>query len=245
MSRVPADALEDGESAPTVLYLRSFRDDFDPGRARSVTRVLPLASALQTKEERFAMMIRHIGSFIAIGRPDEHYPPTGALRKYLKTQRWTDKVAAEMQSAHLIVLRVGTSSQGFWSEVSMTGKTVRPERLLYWFPEASSETYEAFRHKAHGYLPCKLPETTRGVFFLYFDEYWCPRLVTTLSWWSCWWLLYPLFSVNELIAISKSKPLFDQNKLPDPTQAFVGGELLTTILGISAGVIAHVGIFYY
>jgi hypothetical protein len=189
--------LSDDKRAP-VLYLRSFEDD--PKVAR---RVGIAGFKLNNEEEDIAEIVGTLGPFVAIGRPGEVLPHSGAARLYVGEGDWHERGRKLLSLAGLVILRAGDTS-GLWWEVEESAKTVRPERLVFLVPLKQRE-YDDFRRKAENYLPCRLPEytgrripatTIRGV--LLFDSDWTPHLLpvqeTYFGYYGRVFLTFPLFT---------------------------------------------------
>lgn len=189
--------LSEDQRSP-VLYLRSFDDD--PKVAR---RVGIAGFKLSNEEEDLAEIVSTLGPFVAIGRPGEVLPYSGAARMYVGEGDWHERVRQLLSLARLVILRAG-DTPGLWWEVEETAKTVRPERLVFLVPLKQRE-YDDFRRKAKNYLPCELPQyagrripatTIRAV--LLFDSDWTPHLLpvqeTYFGYYGRVLLTFPLFT---------------------------------------------------
>jgi hypothetical protein len=186
------------DQRPPVLYLRSFDDD------PKVARRFGIAGfKLSNEEEDLAEIVGTLGPFVAIGRPGEALPYSGAARLYIGEGDWHQRVRQLLSSARLVMLRAG-DTPGLWWEVEESAKTVRPERLLFLVPLKRRE-YDDFRRKAQNYLPCQLPQyagrripatTIRAV--LLFDWDWTPHLLPVQeTYFGYFWrvfLAFPLFT---------------------------------------------------
>src|SRR5262249_36321363 len=96
------------DSRPHVLYLRSFQTDVStPFEALA-------AGNFTTLEEQLADVLRPLGEMIAIGRPGDQLPTTGAARIYATDAEWKSVVLTRMQSAPLVVIRPGTGAGLLW-----------------------------------------------------------------------------------------------------------------------------------
>lgn len=192
-----ASVLSDDKRAP-VLYLRSFEDD-----PRVARRMGIAGFKLNTEEEDIAEIVGTLGPFVAIGRPGEALPYSGAARLYVGEGDWHERVRSLLSLASVVMLRAG-DSPGLWWEVEESAKTVKPERLVFLVPLKQRE-YDGFRRKAENYLPCGLPEYTgrrlpatsiRAV--LYFDPDWTPHLLpvqeTYFGYYGRILLRFPLFT---------------------------------------------------
>jgi hypothetical protein len=178
-----AAALTSIDSRPPVIYLRSFQDDPVAAKGFTPHSALPFLEFANTEEEDLAGVMNEIGPFVAIGRPGERLPRTGAARMYVTDAEWRERVLQLISSARLVVIRAGYTN-GLWWEVETAVKTVKAEKLIFLLPFTAKQ-YEAFRLKANNYLPCSLPDyrpmnkrmleigSVRG--FLYFEPNWTPH----------------------------------------------------------------------
>jgi hypothetical protein len=187
---LPAEALLAQDGRPPVLYLRSFGDD---GSSAPLS-VGILSSWGGGEEEQIAAAMNEIGPFVAIGRPGEAMPELGASRTYQKDEDWQKWVSKMIESAQLVLFRVG-KTEGFWWEVGHAAVVGKPERIVFLLP-FGRRSYEQFRLRAEQHLPCKLPDFpgkepsiwTRPLgggppaedyklqAILYFDKNWNPRI---------------------------------------------------------------------
>jgi hypothetical protein len=125
----------------------------------------PIHSCRSTLSRGRPEIVGTLGPFVAIGRPGEVLPHSGAARLYVGEGDWHERVRKLLSLAGLVILRAGDTS-GLWWEVEESAKTVRPERLVFLVPLKQRE-YDDFRRKAENYLPVDC-RNTRG------EEY--PRL---------------------------------------------------------------------
>ncbi len=189
--------LSDDKRAP-VLYLRSFEDD-----PKVAQRFGIAGFKLNNEEEDIADIVGKLGPFVAIGRPGEMLPYTGAARIYVGEGDWHARVRKLLSDARLVILRAG-DTPGLWWEVEESAKAVNPERLIILVPLKERE-YGEFCRKAQNYLPCQLPEysgrripatTLRGV--LLFDADWTvhflPVQETYFGYYGRVLLTFPLFT---------------------------------------------------
>lgn len=192
-----ASVLSDDKRAP-VLYLRPFEDD-----PRVARRIGIAGFKLNTEEEDIAEIVGTLGPFVAIGRPGEALPYSGAARLYVGEGDWHERVRSLLSLASVVILRAG-DTPGLWWEVEESAKSVKPERLVFLVPLKQRE-YDGFRRKAENYLPCRLPEytgrripatTIRAV--LCFDPDWTPHLLpvqeTYFGYYGRVFLTFPLFT---------------------------------------------------
>jgi len=145
------------DDRPPILFLRSFRDDgrgsfsISDWRATALglqsvqfASVLgPLANANpirilrlligrggDTAEEQLAGYMRRHGPFIAIGRPKEGLPTSGAARDYVSDDIWRSRVEDWMSKARLIVIQPG-ATHGIWWEIERAIEAVPRDRVVF------------------------------------------------------------------------------------------------------------------
>ncbi len=185
-----AEEVLTADPRPPVIYMRSFKDD--PWAAMPVMSGPPgwallFPKELVTEEEIVARTLNDFGPMVTIGRPGEQLRELGAARMYVGEQEWHEKVAALMQSAKLVVLRLG-QTEGLWWELEQAIGKMRPEQLLVFVPRiADKTTREAIRRRAEAVFPKPLPEfahsnspwgnvgSLRGI--LYFDPDWTAHYI--------------------------------------------------------------------
>jgi hypothetical protein len=98
------------DARPPLLLLRSFADDTTPlertSDQHSWQRQI-VSPAIWTLEESIEHILRRHGPLIAVGRPGESLPPTGAAREYIDGDRWRDRIEQLIEEARLIVVVLG------------------------------------------------------------------------------------------------------------------------------------------
>lgn len=115
---ISLEAIEAFETAP-VLYLRSFDDDARASRIKGEW----------TEEEHLRSVLSQLGPVIAVGRPGESVPTTGAARVYLGDSQWQSAVEHMLGVAKLVVIRTG-GTRGLHWEVDRAIRLLQPERLV-------------------------------------------------------------------------------------------------------------------
>ncbi len=115
---------------PPVLFLRAFDDDELHSQSWRFRMVGP-----NRYEDHLMSVLRKVGPPIAVGRPWESLPETGAMRIYVRDDQWQDAIRFFLRHARLVVIIAGTSGGIRW-EISETVRIVAPEKLLIVFPEA-------------------------------------------------------------------------------------------------------------
>jgi hypothetical protein len=175
----PAGKVLSEDQRPSVLYLRSFKDDKITSRLlRESTPLVPF-----TEEEYLVAVLNDFGPCIAIGQPGERLPDLGAARMYVADDQWQDKVGELLVSSKLVVLRAGQTSNFLW-EVEQSIKNVNPLKIIILIPKMKN-TYSQFRKLTNSLFPKPLPETIGDPHlypgaaslygYLYFDEDWTPH----------------------------------------------------------------------
>jgi hypothetical protein len=191
-SAVSALDLLASDPRPPVVYLRSFRDDgrkIERGLVFELAKLFNLWAALagRTIEQRIAKALKAVGPFIAVGRPGEVLPETGAARLYVADEDWKKLVADLLSKAGLVVLQAGETLGLQW-EIGTIVSVVNPDRLLIFVPatqpsrrEVHEKAYQRFRERAQACFPIGLPDTIGDASFLYFDcdPAWAPHLLSS------------------------------------------------------------------
>jgi hypothetical protein len=135
-------------------------------------------------EEQIAPLLNCIGPMVAIGRPGEPLPETGASRLYVEDDQWKAKVYELMQDARLVVMLGRATTEGVHWEIQQVIANLAPEKLVFFFPFAGKnldEQYASFKQSVQQYFPNPLPETIGNAHFLRFEANWAPHLVTASS----------------------------------------------------------------
>ncbi len=178
---------QDVASLPYVLYLRSFAIDHDLARQQrypsltSLVRGLFLTIGL-TEEGRLAHALRWAGPMVAVGRPQEDSPRTGAHRMYLPQGGWQEPVRELIKGARLTVIMLGQSPGTLW-EIGEALRILPPERLILLVP-FDKRGYDRFRRAAEELQPPDLPDYVAGERFnsrikglIYFTPDWQAKFV--------------------------------------------------------------------
>jgi hypothetical protein len=208
---------------------------------------------LITEEELVARTLNDFGPMVTIGKPGEQLRELGAARMYVSEQEWHEKVSLLMQSAKLVVLRLG-QTEGLWWELGQAIGKMRPEQLLIFVPRINDKaTREAIRRRAEALFPKPLPEfahsnsswgnvgSLRG--FLYFDPDWTAHYIDLTR------RIYTLKTLPRFLGFGKPsaklkyalQPVFASHGVqwtPPPVR-----KLATTLVGIwLAGALTIIGI---
>ena len=233
LAAVDAAALMEEDTRAPVLYLRSFGDDGE-GVMGHTSRAQGFLAP--TVEEKLAAAMRHVGPFVAIGRPGETLPELGAARMYVSDDHWQDEIVALMERAQIVLLRIG-DTPGFWWEVQQVMERVEMARVVFFFPPGTGHLYPRFRQMAGEQIDALLPENIGAAQFLYLDGGGTPHFVE------------PRFSgVNRLgnsavdaMYLTAFRPVFERIGLKPPKPPFPLVYKLViglAILGITAGLLS-------
>ncbi len=117
-----------------ILYLRPFDLDDELYGIKPIPAVSPIRRLRtpysRTFEEHMVSYLRRkLGPVVAVGRPDERLPLSGARRFYLPLHNWKPTVSDAIRKARLVVLATGTSEGTLW-EFTEAVRLLPPERLL-------------------------------------------------------------------------------------------------------------------
>jgi hypothetical protein len=161
-----------------VVYFRPFTADTDASRTVGPTSWF-------TEEEELAKMMNDIGPLVAIGAPAEAQPLLGAARMYVEDPKWHEAALDLARRARLVIMRIG-SSPGFWWELEVVLKSIKPEQLVMLIPR-NQALYEDFQRASRKLIPTVLPMLTgwdvkkwfRGNLkaVIFFDPTWVPSIV--------------------------------------------------------------------
>jgi len=159
---------------PPLLYLRSFNTEEEIGK---------LSLDGRTDEEVIVKALWEVGPVVAVGRPWEEWPNTGALRLYFADDEWQDKVKALMSISKLIVVQAGHSDGLKW-ELSEILRNISPDKFIvscYSLQQLSQVNMEVDYDLFVNNLTLQmkdigledritLPTNVEGVYFLYFGS---------------------------------------------------------------------------
>jgi len=162
-----------------ILYLRSFREEFEPNaiyydKART--------------DETLAQVFRTTGPLVAVGRPGDTLQPLGAIRLYFSDDVWRENVEVLMALSRLVIIQAGRSPGLEW-EMATAVKRLNPEQLLFTFlswqeldGDSRQSRYEEFAGQLKFISSLTLPDRIDGAYFLYFDRNWKPHLASLSGW---------------------------------------------------------------
>jgi hypothetical protein len=231
------------DPSPSVVYLRSFRDD---GRRLEERALHELGNALfsiigRTVEQRLAAILRRVGPVVAIGRPGEDLPEEGAARMYVAESDWRDVVLDLLSRARMVILQVGDTAGLRW-EIVTVGQSMRPEQVLLFAAfdrrrdrrvARRADYYQRIRDAITGCLPTDLPDWIGDASLIYFiatppdapRRRWVPHVLEPGS---SEFLGHPLSRVLDRFA--RSKAFRRPRNIRELTTALVG--ILATVLGV-------------
>lgn len=145
-----------GSEQPPVLFLRSFSDDAGFARLQRSKWLNPWTTSRDTEEEQLARAVEPFGRMVALGRPGDPRPLTGAARHYASDEQWQDQVQKVLDQAGLVLLACG-SGRGLQWEVDQLIARDRPEQLVL-ILSRDVDQYEEFANSLGVLFPRGLPE---------------------------------------------------------------------------------------
>jgi hypothetical protein len=167
-----------GDARQPILYLRSFTSD-----VRLFDRWLDFFALFVghdsgTYESALAKATNEtIGPLVAIGKPGETLPPSGAARLYVDNDHWQVLVAQLIRNAKLVVLRIGRTS-GFQWEFRHVVEQCDPQKVAVFLPARDRRSLYAYlRQELGDILPEPLPSDSRRALILTFGPNWKPRFI--------------------------------------------------------------------
>jgi hypothetical protein len=178
--------LEAAQVRP-VLLLRSFSQDGLRHEMRSTDYILhPVQYRLApTFEERVVKHMSVVGPVVAVGKPGEKLPHTGAYRVYVENEHWQSFVDDLIQKASFVLIQSGDTAGLHW-EIERAITALKPNQLLIFMPSQMRVSgrkrrvaYEQFRSWASERFPLGLPDKAKNSTFICFetDPPWAPRLL--------------------------------------------------------------------
>lgn len=150
-----------------ILLLRSFEHEDLLGWPAG-------GNAVYSLEELLVEALSAIAPVHAIGRPDDNYPPGGAIRKYVPNAEWQSTVRRLLDECTAVAFVAGATPGALW-EFSLITQSMNPERVLtVVLPEQTEKkegvveellvegAYERFRAEARKTVSVALPQVPRG-----------------------------------------------------------------------------------
>ena len=130
--QLSADAAQQGDPRPPILFLRSFQDDRYKLKERVRVAGVPINQPLRM-EEALAVRFRDFGPFLAVGEPGEGLPQLGAARAYLSDDQWQAAVLNWIRQSRLIAMLCGPTQWIHW-EMQNIIRFQRLDRVLLLLP---------------------------------------------------------------------------------------------------------------
>ena len=173
---------------PRLLYeqnkdLFSYRSDNSArGFSESLDRTAKYAMPpVLAADGPIAEALQNVGPLIAIGVPQETFPPPGAIRLYFRDDQWQEMAAALMSISRLVIFQAGYTSGVEW-EMNAIRQHFGPEQIYFSFlgwrglkrQERQAE-YELFRMQTRRIYGVMLPEQYAEADFIFFDQDWRPH----------------------------------------------------------------------
>ncbi|SFM56292.1 hypothetical protein SAMN05421805_101715 [Saccharopolyspora antimicrobica] len=133
-----------------------------------------------------ARSVAPFGRMVALGKPGDRLPRTGAERAYATDEQWQDEILAALDRANLVLLAAGPGQSLEW-EVRQVVARGAPGRLAVVITRDQHQ-YEDFRNSVGHLFPKGLPEhppvRIRGKLFrsryvralIWFEPDWTPHL---------------------------------------------------------------------
>ena len=157
---------------PPVVYLRPFSED------TRVASNIPLGKQIgiyassgfqlwrrhASKEQLISKRLKHLGPFIAIGRPGDRLCPLGAARLYVSDDEWQEKVKLLIRHAEALII-VPDDSEGTLWELNTISRSIEPQRVLIIVPNPSIRPlgYAKVRRIIASTLNINIPEDSKTV----------------------------------------------------------------------------------
>lgn len=117
-----------------------------------------------------AQFFSKIGPYVAVGKPGEIVPHSGAAKIYLAGETWKAEVLKLLDRSRLVVLRSGSTPGLQWEFVQVV-KSLPPARVLL-ILSGRKKDYQVFRSWANSLFPSGLPEEYPGSRLLVFSDTW-------------------------------------------------------------------------
>lgn len=166
LQRVLPDLRTDLPGERIVLFLRAFSDDAEFARSAASRYLrwllwIPPATPgdLRTEEEQIARGVAPFGRMVALGRPADRLPRSGAERSYASDEQWRYEVLAGFDRANLVLLSAGPGENLRW-EVEQAVCRDEPTRLVLVITR-NPQNYADFRAAVGNLLPNGLPDDPR------------------------------------------------------------------------------------
>lgn len=197
LRQLSADEALASSKKPAILYLRPFSEDEKivgriwlmlPLEMRIISRLAGTREIApgMTYETQVWMVLKKVGPFVAIGKPDDEHSPIGATlgaaRLYVSNEEWQKRVNELVSDAGLVLWVLGHSDGIRW-ELARLIEVVPPEKLIICLPfigmrpAARQTEWESFSSHFRSMFPKPLPANVGRALFMRFDADWMPQLV--------------------------------------------------------------------
>jgi len=157
----PAKQVLDSDLRPPFVLLRSFVDDSLEVKGQTVDQF--------TFEEVLTRQLSRLGPVIAIGRPGEKLPQSGAAREYLADDVWQNRVSELLEQAQCVVFIIHKTEGLRWEGARITELGGRKKTLFIIPPVNHAEVTKRWHGLMDGDKPSQqvslaLPKKTLVVF---------------------------------------------------------------------------------
>lgn len=151
-----------GDARKPILYLRPFESE----------------AAHLGIERQVARCLRSLGPVVAIGKPEDRYPPSPSIARDYPLD-WQRRVLELVASARVVVALTGTSDGLIW-EYQQLIRRLAPQKLIVCLAGGTRD-YDRFRMCIGHLFPKTLPADIRRSVFLVFAPDWTPIRSTDLE----------------------------------------------------------------
>jgi hypothetical protein len=175
------------EGPRPILLLRSFCDDgatLPTGSSTVENNINPLKS-LNSFEETLTATFERVGPVVAVGRPGELLPPSGAARAYLSNEQWQAWVADLLAWSQQVVMllgspKLGETEDGLTWEILHVYDTVAPQKIILLIPPHLSEDEVRKRWTSYAeLLGRRFPPYRPDALLIRYDCDWTASIVST------------------------------------------------------------------
>ncbi|AXG72381.1 hypothetical protein KORDIASMS9_04653 [Kordia sp. SMS9] len=172
-----ATIFSESEADNTVLYLRSFTDDFITSKTQPAYQIRGVdLPQLTTEEEILASEFNRFGKFISAANPQTELPNAGAIQINFESREWRERIKYLMKTSAFVLVRIGEGEHLKW-EIDQAMELVPPKKLLFLIP-FNKDIYVNFKQRLKLDHDIEFPNLDKTVFFgiasisaiIYFDE---------------------------------------------------------------------------
>lgn len=176
------------------LYLRSFNIDDDSEKDSrgkvSLSNIFPYLFfwGFRTQEQQLAMVVNKIAPLVTAIKPGESLPHRGAIRYIITKENWEDELPDLINSATLIVIRLGKTKSLQWEIEYCIRDAIKhncSEKLVFILPSNILIYDYYFLRKdlfpkgfvdIKDYFTVKNSDTNSDIGIVYFDENWTTKI---------------------------------------------------------------------